>query len=182
MGTETAGRELLVDTLLEMLALKELPRAGWIRKGIAHPESVAAHSYGVSLLALVLLPEDLDRERALAYAVLHDLAECRVGDLTPADGISREEKRRREEEAIEALTQALPRGGELRERWLRYEAQADEEARFVRQLDRLDMALQAVAYRGTGRSLVEFLDSADPVIIHPRLRPLFEVLRQRMSP
>jgi 5'-deoxynucleotidase YfbR-like HD superfamily hydrolase len=36
-------------------------------------------------------------------AVVHDLAEAIVGDITPHDGISKEEKHRREKEAIEKM-------------------------------------------------------------------------------
>lgn len=168
----------MIEALLGALALKALPRAGWVRRGVPGPESVAAHSWGVSWLALVLLPPGLDRERALTYAVLHDLPEARVGDLTPHDGVPREEKARRERAAMAALCAALPDGGRWLAAWEAYEAQADPEARFVRQLDRLDMALQAVAYqRAGGGDLTEFLDSAARVIDDPALRPLLEALR-----
>ena len=73
------------DTILEVLGLKALPRTGWERKGVPAPESVAAHSWGVSWLVLVLLPPSLDLRRALTYAVLHDLPEVRAGDWTPHD-------------------------------------------------------------------------------------------------
>lgn len=171
-----------VDALLEVLALKALPRAGWVRRGIEQPESVAAHSFGVAWLVLALLPEELDRERALSYAVLHDLAECRVGDLTPADGVSAQDKHAREAAAMAGLASVLPRGETLLTRWEDYERQADEEARFVRQLDRLDMALQAAWYHRPERDLNEFLDSAARVISHPRLLPILAELRRRCAP
>jgi len=67
---------------------------------------------------------------------------------------------------------------ELVSTWRAYEAQADDEARFVKQLDRLDMALQAVWYQRTeGSSLDEFLTSAAKVIDHPALVPVLDALR-----
>ena len=48
----------MIDVLLEALRLKRLKRAGWVRKGVPDPESVAGHSWGVSWLVLVLLPAD----------------------------------------------------------------------------------------------------------------------------
>jgi putative hydrolase of HD superfamily len=141
-----------VDALLEALQLEALDRAGWVRRGIARPESVAAHAWGVPWLVLVLAPPGLDRARALTYAVLHDLPEVRVGDLTPADGVSPEDKAGRERAAMVGLSEALPGGAALAAAWQAYGAQADEEARFVRQLDRLDMALQAVAYAQAGHA------------------------------
>ena len=55
--------DLLRARLLEALALKELPRAGWVRERVQQPESVAAHSWGVAWLVLVLCPEHINREQ-----------------------------------------------------------------------------------------------------------------------
>ncbi len=168
----------MIALLLEAVALKRLDRAGWVRRGVSSPESVAAHAWGVSWLVLALLPPELDRERALTYAVLHDLPEVRVGDLMPSDGVSRDEKRRREHAALDGLLAPLPHGESLRAAFTAYEAQSDPEARFVRQLDRLDMAIQAVAYaQEAGIDPREFLDSAARVIDHPTLTPLLAALR-----
>ena len=71
----------MTERLLEALGLKALPRTGWVRTGVPAPESVAAHSWGVSWLVLVLLPPHLDRHLALAYAVLHDLPD--VSEMIP---------------------------------------------------------------------------------------------------
>jgi putative hydrolase of HD superfamily len=63
--------------------------------------------------------------------------------------------------------------------WHQYERQQDPEARFVRQLDRLDMALQAVVYSAPGGpDLTEFLDSAGLIVRHPVLAEVFDALRQ----
>jgi len=168
-----------LDTLVEILGLKALDRAGWVRVGVPGPESVAAHSWGVGWLALALAPLHLDRGRYLAYAVLHDLAEVRVGDLTPADGVSKAEKHDRESRALAELLAGRP---DLLAVANAYEAQADEEARFVRQLDRLDMALQALAYHRAGRAgMAEFVESAGRVITDPALRPVFEAIRRSIA-
>jgi putative hydrolase of HD superfamily len=169
----------LLDVLLEALQLKALPRAGWVRKHVPGPESVAAHSWGVSWLVLALLPESLDRGRALAYATLHDLPEVRIGDLTPLDRVPKDEKARREREAMQAFASGARRES-LAQLFDAYEAQADEEARFVRELDRLDMALQAFAHHRAGREgMAEFIDSADAVVKHAALRPIIEAIRAK---
>ncbi len=177
----TAMSEVL-DTYIEALGLKALPRTGWVRSGVSSPESVAAHSWGVAWLVLALLPPELDRGRALAYAVLHDLAEVRTGDLTPQDGLSRAQKLAGERQALAAMLGPMGRGPALQAEWEAYEAQADPEARFVRQLDRLDMALQAVAYHDDVHDMTEFLDSAAEIVDHPRLLPLMQALRQKLNP
>lgn len=170
-----------VAALIEAVGLKALPRTGWLRHGLP-AESVAGHTWGVSWLVLALLPDDLDRGRALAYAVLHDLPEVRTGDLTPHDGVSKHDKAAAEDAALADLLAPLPRGGPLLATWRAYEAQADPEARFVRQLDRLDMAIQAVAYAERhGADLEEFLTSAARVIRHPGLTPILDALRRRLD-
>ena len=147
----------LRERLIECLALKDLRRAGWVRAGVPSPESVAAHSWGVAWLVLVLCPEELDRDKALAIAVVHDLAEVRVGDLTPQDAVP--DKARLEAEAFAELVQPLPRAQELTELFEAYGS--SPEGRFVKACDKLDMALQAAAYQDqTGLDLREFVDSA----------------------
>jgi putative hydrolase of HD superfamily len=171
--------EVTVDALLAACQLKHVHRAGWQRVGIEQPEDVAAHSWGVAWLVLNLLPAELNLARALSYAVLHDLAEVLVGDITPHDGITTQDKHQREEQAMQSLCAKLP--AHLLKTWQCYEAQVDEEAAFVRQLDRLDMALQAAKYASeTPTPLDEFIHSAALAIHHPVLTPLLDVLRDRV--
>lgn len=151
--------------LMEALGLKELPRAGWVRAGVPGPESVAAHSWGVAWLVLVLCPSRWGaerRERALAMALVHDLAEVRVGDITPHDRVAPAAKAAREGEAFEAIVAPLPRGAWLRGLWAELEARSSAEARLVWACDKLDMALQAARYgrRHAELDLEEFVASA----------------------
>lgn len=156
------------ELALEAFALKHLARAGWLRVGVAAPESVAAHSWGMALLALLTCPAHLDRERVLAMCVLHDLAEVVVGDITPHDGVPKAEKQHRERAAAARLLQAHP---ELRELWEDYELQRSPEARFVKGLDRTDMGLQALRYAEQADTS-EFLDSARSQALPPALDAL----------
>jgi 5'-deoxynucleotidase YfbR-like HD superfamily hydrolase len=46
-------------------------------------------------------------------AIVHDIAEAIVGDITPSDGVPKEEKSRREQEALDHMCSLLgggPRG------------------------------------------------------------------------
>lgn len=169
----------MIDAWLSALALKELPRAGWRRVGVRDPESVAAHSWGVSLLAVALAPDAMDRARLLSYAAVHDLAETLAGDITPHDGVSAIDKARAEQAAIDELaTRGLP--ATLVALWHDYEAQADDEARYIRELDRLDMAVQALAYAPQAE-VQEFVDSAAKVVTHPTLTPILAEIQTRLS-
>ena len=81
--------------------LAEIDRAQ--RGDIGDGESVADHSWAVAFLATLLCPEELNREKVLIMAILHDLAEVRVGDITPYDGVPVPEKHAREARAMEAM-------------------------------------------------------------------------------
>lgn len=163
------------DLLLEALRLKALPRAGWLRVGVEAPESVAAHSWGIAWLALLLCPEELDQQRVLTIAMVHDLPEIRAGDITPHDGVSRAEKQARELAAARALLGDEPR---LLAAWQEYEDNQTPEARFVHALDKLDMALQAVRYAADqGADTDEFIESARRKV-PPELWAVFEAARE----
>lgn len=156
----TTDDEVLIDHALTVLRLKDVVRTGWVLRGIRQPESVADHSWGTAFLTLLFAPEDgtFDRDRALEIAILHDVAEVETGDIprrvAPGDDIpTPEEKAAREGAAIERLMKGskLANIGRLRRRWSEYEAGADEESRFVRDMNLLDMCMQAVVYEGDRR-------------------------------
>ena len=161
--------------------LKETARAGWALRGIESPESVADHTFRLALMALVLAPRaepPVDRERCVAMALAHDLAESLVGDITPYDGVSADEKRRREEEAMRRLAD-LAGDASLLDLWREYDAAATPEARFVKELDKLETALQATEYarRGDGDdALREFRDNAERRVSTPVNRALLDAL------
>ena len=141
------------EALIEALGLKGVIRAGWVRAGVQNPESVAAHSWGMALLATQICPPDLNLQRVLELCILHDIAEVRVGDITPHDGVTPEEKHRLESKAIEEM------GINAAHIFAEYEAQETPESQFVRHLDKLDMALQAEIYEQQNLNLTEFKKS-----------------------
>ena len=141
----------------KVFELKALARAGWIRKGIDNPESVAAHSWGLAILCLEFGPRvhpPLNIERVLALALIHDLPEVIAGDITPHDGISKVEKQERE---YKSATQLL--NPTMLDLWQEYDANITPEATFVHTMDKIDMAIQAIVYQ-TQADTTEFLMSA----------------------
>lgn len=148
----TASNDDLLHALLRAAnRLKTTPRTGWAQRGVPAPESVAAHSHGVALTALLLtelVDEDVDRGTVLALAVLHDLPESVTGDLSL--GASRllpdGAKAAAESAALDELLDGLPFAGTWRDLWRAFEAQESVEARIVRDADRIDLLTQALAY------------------------------------
>lgn len=171
-----------VRIYLELSHLKQLYRQGWLRRGIAPErcESVAEHSFAAALLAYWLaqaeFPE-LDAQKVLSMALMHDLGEVYAGDLIPGDQVDPQAKYSLEHQGIKNIFANLPQGAAYIELWDEFEAASSPEARFVRQIDRLEMALQAFLYEHQGeQNLQEFFDSADQSVYDLRLRRVFETM------
>ena len=64
--------------------------------GVENAETVACHMYRVALMAIVLQENGLNVSRCLQMALVHDLAESIVGDITPKCGVTREKKQQLE--------------------------------------------------------------------------------------
>lgn len=106
-----------------------------------------------------LSPEmSLDRIKCMKMALVHDLAESIVGDITPYCGIAREEKMRRELEAINVIADLLPQmnSEELLNLYHEYESQDSTEAQFVKDCDRYDMIQQAFEYEKRDSSPLKY--------------------------
>ncbi|ELW69827.1 HD domain-containing protein 2, partial [Tupaia chinensis] len=161
--------------------LKRVPRTGWVYRNVKRPESVSDHMYRMAVMAMVTRDEHLNKDRCIRLALVHDMAECIVGDIAPADNIPKEEKHRREEEAMKQITQLLPEDlrKELYELWEEYETQSSAEAKFVKQLDQCEMILQASEYQDLedkpGR-LQDFYDSTTGKFSHPEIVELVSEL------
>jgi putative hydrolase of HD superfamily len=139
--------------LLHAYRLKDRPRTGWGLRGVADPESVADHSWGTALLCLLFADEaGVDAAEALEIALVHDLAEAETGDFARHDGADVAAKPALEAEAMAKLAALWP--GPVTERvqrcWLAYETRSGRAARFVRDMNLLDMCVQALAYAGRG--------------------------------
>ena len=173
----------LIEAYFEFNHLKQLYRQGWLRVGISPErcESVAEHSLGVALLCLFIadtwFPE-ADASKVVRIALLHDLGEARVGDITPHDGVDPTQKHALERQAVAQILGKLPRGAEYVALWEEYETGASFEARLVRQVDRLEMSLQACVYEHQGMGdLSQFFASAEKALESPQLRAVLTELQ-----
>ncbi|MCP4574463.1 MAG: HD domain-containing protein [bacterium] len=161
--------ERLIDLLVQANRLKTTPRLGWLQRGVPRAESVADHSHGVALTALLLcdlVGGEVDRGRVTIMAVLHDLPESITGDLS-LDGsrlLPDGAKPRLEAAAMDELGAGLPLFAGWRELWDEFEALETLEAKLVRDADRLDLLVQALAYeRASGsRELADFWEFSPP--------------------
>ncbi|KAG2702610.1 hypothetical protein I3760_06G098800 [Carya illinoinensis] len=150
-----------IDFLTLCHRLKTTKRKGWINHGIKGPESIADHMYRMAVMALIAgdLP-GVNRERCIKIAIVHDIAEAIVGDITPSDGVPKEEKSRMEQAALNEMCKVLGggmRAEEIKELWREYENNSSLEANLVKDFDKVEMILQALEYETEhGKVLDEF--------------------------
>ncbi|KAF6114079.1 HD domain containing 2 [Phyllostomus discolor] len=119
VGRSGRGPRNLLQFLRLVGQLKRVQRTGWVYRNVERPESVSDHMYRMAIMALVTKDDHLNKDRCVRLALVHDMAECIVGDIAPADNVPKEEKHRREEAAMKQLTQLLSvdLGKELYELW-----------------------------------------------------------------
>lgn len=157
---------------------------------------MADHSFRVALFALVASSSQqpsssspaptsssapFDASRAVKIALVHDLAEAIVGDIAPGDNVPKDEKARREAEAMAEMRRMLEGcsggnsesknsevtvGAEVEALFEEYERGETPEAQLVKDCDKLEMLLQAVEYEREGKEgnpgpldLSEFFES-----------------------
>jgi len=104
--------------------------------------------------------------------LVHDLAEAHVGDIAPSEGFSKPEKHQLEADAmhnfIHDMLHNSPAAQRIESLWKEYEEGRTAEAKFVKDLDRFEMASQALEYeRSHGATTLQpFFDSSIPLLRH----------------
>ena len=141
----------MIGLFFEFAQLKNLYRQGWLDKGVSELdcETVADHSFGVALLGYIIAEEyrqDLDSQKVMRLGLLHDLGEIYAGDITPREDINPKDRFMKEYNAVQKVFSHLPNPEKYINFWLEVEREETPEAKFVKQVDRLEMALQANLY------------------------------------
>jgi putative hydrolase of HD superfamily len=145
--TERAAR--IVDALVALDPLADLPRTGWLLRGVRPCESIADHSYFVAVTVMLLVDAlraegvQVDGEKALRLALVHDTPEAKTGDVpmpqkTPAMDAALEEL-----EGQIALRILPPLQASA---WREAEDCSSLEARLVKAADKIQMMTKALVY------------------------------------
>lgn len=163
----------MLDILIELQRLKGLERTGWMLRGLGPgAESVADHSYGVAVVSMLLADEitargvELDVEKVLRLALMHDWAEARVGDMprTATEYFGGEVRRRAERAAFDDIVRNCGQAQEKLYSALHeeYERRSSIEARIVKAADVIDLLLQTLAFERAGaKGLDEFWEGVN---------------------
>ncbi len=122
--------------------LKDTPRHCTTSK--RRVESVAEHSWRISLMAFLLRDEfpEADIDKVISMCVIHDLGECFTGDIPTF--LKTNEDRDIEDSLLTKWVKSLPK--EVADRMLALYAEMDEqktiEARLYKSLDKLEALIQ----------------------------------------
>lgn len=137
--------------------LKYKIRSGWDEKhwnvSKERIESVAEHVYGTCILALSIDSEfetNLDIGKVIKMLVLHELGEVVIGDITPFDNISPEEKMEKEHAAIKEVLGDLIKKEEYFALLFEFDERKTKEAVFAYHCDKLEANIQAKVYQDMG--------------------------------
>lgn len=182
-----SSNDEFAEDLLRLLSraerLEAFPRTGWQVCGVQNPESVAAHSYMVALIACWLadrIDTPVDTERVLRIALVHDLSEAMLTDLPRPVKVllGKEAVRKAEEKAAQQILATEP--APFLQAHDEYMEATSLEARLVKAADRIQMLAKALQYRAEKRGRTErFFD--DPSTFDdygiPLVRAIFDRLR-----
>jgi putative hydrolase of HD superfamily len=185
----------MLSILIELQRLKNLDRTGWSLRGLApRTESVAAHSFGVAITAMLLGDQlasrgvDVDSGRVLRMALLHDWSEARIGDMprTATDYFGADARKKAELVAFSDIVRGTGGGSALyQELYEDYEQRYSLEARLVKAADVIDLLVQVLALERAGaKGLDEFWEVAHSADFHlegPAHEIVKEIVRELLT-
>lgn len=149
----------LLELLDALETLKHLPRTGWLLRGVRDCESIADHCFRAAFTAMLLTDAlraqgvELNAERVLRMSLLHEIAECRLGDIPFAALAHLPDSAKSDAEASAATALLAPLGetGEAyKTLFEEFEARTTPESLVVRAADKLEMLVQAWEYERVG--------------------------------
>lgn len=178
------------DKLLKFFLItarsKRLVRTGWKREHIDNPESVAEHSFQLSIMAMIFANQlGVDTEKLIKMAIVHDLGELVTGDIVWTRGkIMDIEKRvikeKDELEGIISIFGNIDKSSDFRTIFEEMIERRSEEAKVFWQLDKVEMSLQALIYeQESGKNLDEFFLNSNLQIYTPLLRDVFSLILKK---
>lgn len=164
--------EAILELILRVGKLKRMPRSGWVLRGVRNPETIAGHTFSLTLMAWIFSKKTthkLDEEKLLKMALCHEICEIYAGDTTPYEPIlsqgkkvfkkwirfSKKEKRafflkdyKKEKKALQKLLFGLTLDlkKEIIGLWDEFKGNRTREARFLHQLYTMQTLLQALLY------------------------------------
>ena len=143
----------------------------------------------ITMFAPPPLSSKLNIQRCTKMALVHDMAEALVGDITPVDGVPKHEKNRREATTMDYFTKSLLgrvdsglAADDIRAVWQEYEDGETLESKFVHDVDKIELILQMVEYERANQHKLDLGEFAwvSTKIVMPEVRQWSdEVMKER---
>ena len=145
----------ILDTYYDLTKLKDKKRQGWLYWNVSADriESIAEHIFGAQQLAWLIYSEanlDLDIYKVISMLSLHETEEITIGDITPFDKVTPEEKLSRGEKAVEKTFDRLSKKNMMIELVKEFDIHDTKEGKFAFLCDKLECDLQAKKYYEKG--------------------------------
>jgi len=162
-------------------SLYEIPRTGWVDRGVRNPETVGQHTDELIALA----DEYFIIHGLKAMLKIHDWAESnkKIGDARtdkhcdPSRRWDKVKKYQAELKTMQRICLELgPRGAWILKLWLEFEEGKTYRARIAKQLDKFQMLIKALEYQKMGEPVIaqEFIENDGPKVKHGMLREILE--------
>ncbi|MGQ9781269.1 MAG: HD domain-containing protein [Nitrososphaeria archaeon] len=152
---------IIADTVA---ILKNIPRTGWLQKGIPsyEAETVAEHTFEVTSILTILslaVDENIDKAKILQMGMIHDISEAVLGDIPKAftDRVGKEAKTKTEQELVEELSKSSELTG-FKSLFDEYADRKSSEAVLVKISDLAATIRQAKAYHERGFPVQDILE------------------------
>ncbi len=163
--------------------LGNIPRTGWVRRGIENPETVQSHTIDCRKLVIDFV-EHLEYNMCEIFQILnmlevHDYPEIITGDIVNLitdphkKKMFLQNKFKLEHDAMIEITKNLgPAGREMLNLWLRFDKGEDKLAIFAREIDKYQSIEKAWEYQQFTQKVKvkDFIDYLREDITHPLLK------------
>ncbi|MDA3790491.1 MAG: HD domain-containing protein [Desulfobacula sp.] len=130
----------IANLLFEVRILKDIARSGYAFLG-SGKESVAEHSFMTAFIcfAMARIERDINSEKLVTMALVHDIAEARTGDF---NYVEKKYSQTDEAKAISHLTRGLPFGDDIKTLIDEFNSGETKEAKLVKDADQISFILE----------------------------------------
>ena len=130
----------IANLLFEVRILKDMVRSGYAFLGTGK-ESIAEHSFTTAFICFAMsrMAKEVDAERLMAMALVHDLPESRMGDF---NYVQKKYSTADEEKAVADMTKGVPFGRDIQSLIQEFNEKKTPEAQLANDADQLSFILE----------------------------------------
>jgi putative hydrolase of HD superfamily len=194
----------LVNFLIETNKLKEIPRRGLVVWRVKNPITIAEHTFRFIFSSWMFsLDKNFQIKKVIKIAFFHDLCEVYTGDLTPLFyyrrrskkmmrwfRLSQREREKRAKKKFELEKNSLLKlikdlnsnlKNEILYHWMNFTRFISPEAKFLKQIDRIETLLESLEYIGTNERITGkgWWEGTEEMIEDPLLLKFLKVIQKK---